>query len=112
MTTTTQTAAVPIVHNGQEMYDAIMRTIEPELCSEAIPLLEEKCKNETDDQKKARAERYTKAYAEYDKRAAEFFAEVGTQVNKLKRQAFSSAEQKNRSEETAKMQQLESLISS
>jgi RPA family protein len=112
MTTPPQTAGVPVVHNGQEIYDAIMRTIEPELCSEMIPLLNEKCKNETDDQKKARAERYTKASAEYDKRAAEFFAEVSAEVNTLKRKAFSSAEQKNRSEEATKMQQLESLINS
>ena len=112
MTTTSQAAAVPTVRNGQEIYDLIMRDIEPELCSAAIPLLEEKCKNETNDQKKARAERYTKAYAEYDKRAAEFFTEVSVQVNTLKRQAFSSAEQKSRSEENTKLQQIESLINS
>ncbi len=110
MTTPTQTAASPTVHNGQEINDLIMRAIEPELCSDKIPLLEEKCKNETDDQKKARAERYTRAYAEYDKRAAEFFAEVNAQVSTLKRQALSSAEQKNRSEENTKLQQIESLI--
>ena len=112
MTTTTQPADLPVIRNSNDMYDAIMRGIEPELTSDQIPLLAEKCKSETDEEKKVRAERYTKAFATYDKRAAEFFSEVTVQVGALKRQAFASAEQKNRGEETAKMQQLESLINS
>jgi hypothetical protein len=112
MTTTTQPAGLPVIRNGNDMYDAIMRGIEPELTSDQIPLLAEKCKSETDEQKKVRAERYTKAFAEYDIRAAAFFSEVTAQVGVLKRKAFASAEEKHRGEEQTKMQQLESLIAS
>ena len=89
-----------------------MRTIDPELCSDQLPLLEAKSKSETDEQKKLRAERYTKAFAEYDVQIATFAAELNAQVNTMKRKAFASAEQKSRSEESAKLQQMESLINS
>lgn len=106
-----QSTIVAIVHNGQEVYDAIMRMIEPELTSDQIPLLEEKYKDETQEERTKRIEKYNKAFAEYDIAVAAFTSELKSQTEANRRNALSSAERKTRVEEEEKLQQIESLFS-
>ena len=109
--TTTSSQGTVTVSTGQELYDTIMRSIDPELTSDQVGLLPEKYKNESEEQKKQRAARYTKAFVEYDKQANFFFAGLQAQVSSLKKKAFASAEEKNRSDEDKQLEQLTSQIS-
>jgi len=66
MPTTDPTTGTPIPIDpsltGDEIYDRIMTGIEPELTTEQLPTLSEKYKDETDEQKQARADRYNAAF--------------------------------------------------
>lgn len=71
---------LPPLKSGAEIYDGIMAAIEPELTTAQVALLEEKYKDETPEQKKARSERYAKAMEEYIKRYVEFLHDQESQV--------------------------------
>lgn len=77
---------------GQELYDQIMAGIEPELVSTAIPALKEKYKDETPEQTKARAERYEQAYDRFDEAFDAYLATLDRDLHEYRRQAISSAE--------------------
>lgn len=80
--------------SGQEIYDAIMAEIQPELTSAIYPTLAEKYKDETEDDRAARMKRYEEAFAEYDKRYAVFLQKVNTDVHEMKKSARDAAEAK------------------
>lgn len=50
----------------EELYDVIMENIEPDLTSKNIGTLDEKYKDETPEQKKARGLRYAEAFALFE----------------------------------------------
>jgi hypothetical protein len=64
--------APPDILSGSEIYDHIMGEIEPELVIAELSHIAERTKAETPEQRKARAERYTKAFAEYDTRFKQY----------------------------------------
>ncbi len=111
MTTTSAQATVAAKNPGQELYDTIMRGVEPELCSDQIPNLAEKYKNETKDDRMKRLERYNKAYAAFDIAAAQHIKQLKSKKTAYRKQALISAEEKSRTEEKQKLQQMESLFS-
>lgn len=82
-----------------DIYDAIMGDIELELVSVAIPHLQEKYKDETQEERKARMERYQKAYTEFHKRYTEWITEMKKLFNDYKRKALQLAEQKTKEKE-------------
>lgn len=96
---------------GIFIYDAIMSAIEPELVSTEIPKLEEKYKNETPEEKSARAKHYNAAFAAYEKHYAHFIAGVGGEVRALKHEAMATTEAEERAKEEEEMSGLESAIS-
>jgi len=100
------------VPSGPEIYDGIMGGIEPELLNANIPLLEQKHKDESPEDRKARQERYKKAYAKYDEIYAEWHAGLNVYVAEQRRISLKSAEARNRSEEEKMMQNLEHQIHS
>ena len=55
---------------GQALYDSIMGDIEPELLTKNMPRISAMIAKDTPEERKARAERYTAAFAEYEKRFA------------------------------------------
>ena len=102
----------PTVLSGEEVYDSIMGEIEPELLSKNIILLEEKYKEETPDQKKARGERYGKAFAEYEKHYQKYLADSSSTLQRFKGQALKSVEDADRKQDAMGVQSLEAQMSS
>lgn len=101
---------VPQQKSGQEIYDSIMRDIEPELLSAQLPTLEERCKSDTPAQAKERAERYIRAMEEYEKRYALYRQSGEANTRSFKIKAIHFVEQKAAGDERAKMLSLESAL--
>ena len=101
----------PKIPSGQEIYDAVMREIEPELISTSLPTLNEKYKDETPVEKEARKERYNKAFAEYYKRYTTRIAQLEEQVRCYRKEAMRSAEAVNTELEQKKLFALENSMS-
>lgn len=102
----------PAIPSGKEVFRSIMSEIEPDLVDATVEKLEAKYKGETKEEKKARMERYGKAFAEYEKRFEQYITKLGEEVDNYKREAFKILEMKNEGQERAKLAELESTISS
>jgi esterase/lipase len=88
--------------SGKEIYDAIMRTIDPELTSDQLPLLAAKYAGETPEQKAERMKRYKVAFDKYDAAFEQYMQALTSDVHAIKREARVTAEQKDREEEQKK----------
>ena len=102
--------AIPAKRTGREIYDSIMREIEPELLSTELPNLDEMYKDDTPAQAKERAERYIRAMEEYEKRYAQYRQDQEAHTRAFKLGAIHCVEQKAAGDEQAKMQSLESTL--
>lgn len=100
--------AIPAKQSGAEIYNKIMREIEPELTTDQIPLMKEKYKNETPEQKKARGERYAKAMEEYERHYAKYLQEQEAKVRSFKIGAIHFVEDKASQSDQQKMLSIES----
>ncbi|MDD5041113.1 MAG: hypothetical protein PHX87_00315 [Candidatus Peribacteraceae bacterium] len=99
---------IPAKRSGKEIYDGIMRAIEPELTTDQIPLMKEKYKDETPEERKARGERYAKAMEEYEKRYAQYLQEQDAKVRSFKIGAIHFAEGKASDGDRQKLKSIES----
>lgn len=97
---------------GQQIYDEIMGQIEPELLSTVLPTLKEKYKDETPQQAQERNARYDAAFAEYDKRYAQYMVDLSTKVHALQRTVRADEEKDVKTAEAQELSSLESSISS
>ncbi|MDO8649461.1 MAG: hypothetical protein Q7R81_06815 [Candidatus Peregrinibacteria bacterium] len=95
---------------GTSFYDQIMGAIDPELTSASIPHLVEKYTAETDEERKTRAQKYVKAFTEYDRQAAERQNTWKQDLQRFKKEAFASTEQEVRKSEVQQMANLESAM--
>jgi len=102
----------PTIPTAEEIYNGLMRDIEPDLLTDQIPLLDEKYANETEEEKKARMARYTEAYAKYDVEYNTYIADLKEKASEYKKAAFKEAEEKDQKQEQAALAQLESQFSS
>ncbi len=109
---TPATAGTIEIHipSGQEVYDAIMGEIEPELLTANIPLLEEQHKGETPEEKAARSARYTEAYAQYDAAYKTWADNLQKAVAAVRKEALRSAEKKDKLNEDAQLLSLEAAM--
>lgn len=98
--------------SGQEIYDAIMLPIEPELTSAQLPRLAETYAKEPPEQMQARQARYDAAFAEYDKRFAAFAAEFNARVHAFQRTAIIAAETSTQADEEQGLSDLSASIAS
>ncbi|MDD5751166.1 MAG: hypothetical protein PHS73_01440 [Candidatus Peribacteraceae bacterium] len=105
-------ATPPVIPDATELYNSIMSKIEPDLTTDQIPLIDEKYKHETEEQKAARLDRYNKAFATYDKTAADYFKNLHEQVTVYRKQALKEAETESLGQEQEKLSQIETLFSS
>ena len=85
-----QGMSAPPVIAPDELYDRIMGSIDPELTTAGLAGLREKYANETPQEKAARAERYTRAFEEYQKRLADHGIAWSTQFAIYQREALAS----------------------
>ena len=69
-----------------------MKQIEPELLSSSLPLLKEKYKNETTEQKEIRRKRYNAAFVKYDELYAVYIADMEARIRRYRREAMQSIE--------------------
>ncbi|MFH1670438.1 MAG: hypothetical protein ABIA92_02530 [Patescibacteria group bacterium] len=102
----------PIVPSTNELYDSLMERIEPELVSSQVPLLEEKYKGETPEQRKERAERYKNAYKAFMKSFGLYMIDLNQKIGAYRKEAFVSAEINNKAKERQQLANLENTISS
>lgn len=109
--TSTPLPPIPPNKSGEAIYDSIMQEIEPELMTKVLPTLEEKYKNETPEQKTARAERYTKAFTEYEKRYQAYLLSEESKLRTFKRAAFKGVEERTGEDDRARLTQIDSLLS-
>ncbi|HVW67168.1 MAG TPA: hypothetical protein VHA78_05595 [Candidatus Peribacteraceae bacterium] len=111
--TSTSTPQPPKILRGQEIYDLIMSQIEPDLVSTQLPLLAQKYATETPEDKKARAQRYNKAFAEYDKKFQEYCDTWDADLRAYKRQAIQTIEKNAREgQETDQLASIEHSLTS
>lgn len=96
------------IPTGEEIYNALMVSIEPELTTPSIPLLDEKYKDENAADRTARLERYCAAYEAYDIAYEKWIAEFNQLVNAYRKEAMRSAEVRERKQEVEMMAHIES----
>ncbi len=95
---------------ARDVYDMLMMDIEPDLMTDALPLLDAKYANETADEKKARKERYKVAYKKFDQVFAEFMNEIESSARATEREAFRKKEAASRTEEAEMLNSLTSAF--
>jgi hypothetical protein len=98
------------VPTGQQVYDALMRKIEPELITANLKKLDAPYKNESEADRKARYKRYSKAFQEYKKQFKDWSDNLRNAVKNFRRAVIKAAEKKNRTEEETAMQALEAQM--
>lgn len=110
MTDQTATTGQFRIPTGDELYDMLMQGIEPDLTTKQLPLLSEKYKDETNDKAKIRAERYQKAFAEYDRQLSAYLARLQAKVHEYQTTARKSLETDERTKEGQALSGIEEEI--
>lgn len=101
----------PALPTGRELYDAIMGYIEPELTSEGAKTLAAKYKNESNEERETRLQRYELAFERYEEAYTGYLATLGAQVTRYSREAYSHAEARTRHRESGFLDSLEAQFS-
>ncbi len=109
--TSTLMPVVPVLPEANEVYDAIMREIEPELTTALLSTLEQTYKNETPEQAETRSVRYRAALVEYEKRFNAYMLELEGQVRGFQKAASVYAEAQESGADQTKLDQLETALS-
>lgn len=104
------TAVPPKIPTGREIFDAIMRHIEPELTSEGVKTLAETYKNETIVDYAKRRERYALAFERYKQAYQGYVATLDAQVTRYCRDSFVEVEMDDRSSESGILSNLVSSM--
>lgn len=110
MITQTTAPSRPQIPHPEEIYNSIMRGIEPELTTEQFPLLKEIYKNEEPSQKAVRIERYKKSFQRFDEEFQEAIQRLTGKVNSYRRHVIKYAEAQTQTEEEA-LRELEQAFS-
>lgn len=98
--------APPKIQSGREIYDSIMRQIEPELVSGALPLLSKLYESENPDQKRIRGERYRQAFIKYYEMFDVYVADMKERIHRYQRDAMKTVEEASRWEESGELNNL------
>lgn len=98
------------IPTGDQLYNMLMSKIEPDLTTDQLPLLDEKYKNETPEQAQVRAQRYEKAFAEYDKQLAAYLAGLEAKVREYQTTARKSVEHEERAHEEEQLTGIEQAM--
>ena len=95
---------------GGEIYDTLMMQIEPELVSANIPLLDAEYVGESEADRALRYERYTRAYATYDKVFQQWQKNLSSSVQVYRREALHSAQDEDHFNELPLIMQIDETI--
>lgn len=100
----------PVITSGKELYDKIMSTIEPDLTSENIKKLDAQYASETRKEKKARMQRYKKAFMRYLDAYEAYQAKQTSDIRSYGRGLVENVEKRSAHDEERTMNDLESAI--
>lgn len=95
-----------------EVYDSLMREIEPELLSTELPNLEKRYAKESADARKERYARYDRAFQKYDEGYATYVRGIEEETHNYRRAFLQSAEEESREEDATGLTKLESAFTS
>jgi hypothetical protein len=102
---------IPVTQTPEEIYDAIMVSIEPELTSTQLPLIAEKYKDETAEEKQMRGMRYQKAFQAYEVKFSEYQGALQAAARNFQVHAMKSVEKDDRIKEESELSTIESTLS-
>lgn len=94
-----------------QVYDFLMSKIEPELTTAMLPLLAEKYKDETQEQKQERGARYEAAFAAYDIALQQYVEHLKQEAKTFQRTFRTATEEAMRGHESDALTTIESQIS-
>ena len=100
----------PAIPTGQELYDAIMGHIEPELTTASLQVLAEKYADETPEERANRKQQYECAFAQYDQAYEGYIQTLQAQVDRHRRHSFTEVELEDRQEEEGFLKTLSHTI--
>lgn len=106
---TAGTASV-VLPSAQEVYKMLMAEIEPDLLLTEQELVA-KYSQETDEQRHARSERYSQAFAEYDRQYAQYMQALTQDANMHVKKRVDEMERQDHVREQNNLTSLESAIS-
>lgn len=104
-------AIAALIPTGNQVYDAIMGKIEPELISANLPGLEAKYAGESLEERQVRMQRYTLAFQEYDRVYGEWITNVQKAVKAKRTDALQKAEIQLQEKDAAALADLEAHFS-
>jgi hypothetical protein len=87
-----------------------MGQIEPELMTANLPILKEKYKDDTPDQKAARQQRHDEAFIAYEASFKKWIDNLNTAVAAYRKTVLKVGEKKNAEKEVSELANLESAI--
>lgn len=93
-----------------QLYDMLMRDIEPDLLSYNIPKLDEYYKGETEEQHDKRMKRYEVAYKTFETVFRDFMNDVQDEVRDSKRNSLREEENQARNQEENQLASLEAAF--
>ncbi len=99
------------IPGGQEVYDSIMREIEPDLTSDMVETLDAKYAGESEVDKNARMERYKKAFVTYQERYKAFQQKQKSEIRSVGRSLKKNVESKSSEMDNSDIQDIESAMS-
>lgn len=102
---------IPLIQDGKEVYDRIMREIEPDLCSDVIDTIDTKYPHETEEENAARMERYKNALIRFQEEYEKYQQQRKEEIRSFGKNLVKSVEQKSVTDEKDTMSDLESAIS-
>ena len=97
---------LPKIPSGKEIYDSIMREIEPELLSSIIPTLNEKYKNETPLEWEQRKKRYNKAFAKFHQVYDVYMEDLRIRIHRYHQESMKDFEEQSRLQEERSLNHL------
>ena len=100
--TPTHTTTAPSF-DAELLYNILMGAIEPELCTDILPVLDELYLDEADDERLTRMERYAVAIEEFKARAAEFSHDFESAIWQMGEAAMKLAKEQQAKEDASSL---------
>ena len=108
--THTSTTAPAQLFDPELLYNILMGAIEPELCTDVFPTLDDVYKDETEEGRNVRMERYDVAVKNFKKRAAEFSADFQNVMWKIGDDAMKIAQENQEIEDATHLRTTEDSL--
>ncbi len=102
----------PLLMSGEELYEMIMGSIEPDLLLSNMSQIVLEMEYDTQDVQTERIERYNRAFAEYDRRLAEHKRNWDKSYNAYRRASMESLTGFLKAADTDRMADIEAQLSS